>query len=241
MRAPLTGLALLSAGACAGLPCAGDGPLPFDWPEPDAGGGPFRWDLPALAPVSALVRARLEVGPSGDPAIEREDEWIFDLAGPAEGSIRHEMRYRGPYVAERVVREDAVRKAGRLASRRGGGEYLAHADDGLWDGWLVRTGLDFAGLMREAGLPAPARADGPAPRFVSAANGARAEVVADARGLVVGATLEAEGAGWQVRFELSVEPAAAPAPVPDVDAARPERDQPVPRLRRLLDAGGAGG
>ncbi len=207
--------------------CAPDEPLPFDWPTPVPAA--WSWDLRPLAPVTATATIRLVVGGNaGETRRERTDVWRLEVAGPDTGRVVHEMSYRGPRAGPRTEREELVARAGRVASRRGRGELLARPDDELWRAWLARPGEDFSGLLQRADLPEPAP-DG-ARRVARGEGGEAVLVLAD--GVVRRATLTATGEQWEAHFDYAVE--ADRAEVPQVDAASPHRDRPLPRRRRVL-------
>jgi len=186
--------------------------------------------------LEATLVTRFTVGVGDSDLTEREDRWSYTLASSAEGQIRHEMHYRDPRVGPRVTVEEAVQEAGRLVSRSGYGDFLVRDDDELWRTWLRRPGLDFAGFLRQAGLPEPARAQN-GTMYVAVSEGSRAEVRVGLAGQVVGASLDGAGADWRVHFELALERLPEPPGVQTPAAVSPDRDRPVPRRRRLLDAG----
>lgn len=151
--------------------------LPFDWPELAA--AEHDWGLDRLAPATATLVTRLAVGPDR----KREDRWQFELSGPTDGRIVHEMNWTGRRLGRRQEREEAVIEAGRVRTQTLGPEFVDWPDDRRWRELMARPGTDWAGLLRRLGERATVK-----------------QQAKDPGGAVLSARLAGAGDGWRAEL-----------------------------------------
>ena len=149
------------------------GPLPFDWPEQAA--AKTDWGLARLAPAHGVLTTKLSV----DGGKVREDRWRFELTGPQDGRIQHEMTWRGPRLKLRREREEAVMEGGKVRTRTLGRQFADWPDDSRWRTLMARPATDWQGLVERMGEGVTTQ-----------------EITRDPSGAVTAARLAGGGSGW---------------------------------------------
>ena len=246
---------MVAVGGALALPWAGcsadEGPKPaFDWPSAAGRDRAYAWDPAPLSPVTAVSELRIEAdaprtessASAAGPAVRRHDRWHLALASAGEGHITREVRSRVGEAPERVERSESVLRGGELATRTGGGAFLARPATDPWVDRLARPGRDFDQLLVEAGLiGAPVASEGEAlgrrgRRLAWSAPGAEAEVLVDGvTGVALKADLRLDRPAHRVRLSYALSAIGEAVSVPRVEAVAPDRDRPLPRRARLLD------
>lgn len=162
-------------------------PMPFDWPAQAA--DKLDWGLAKLAPATATLTTRLNV----EPGKQRDDRWQFELATPRQGRITHDMTWRGPKLALRRERQEALLDGDTVQTRALGPQFVQWPDDSRWREFMARPATDWEGLLSRLGDRVEVK-----------------ELERDASGAVVAARLVGGGAGWRAELGWSVKVADAP-------------------------------